>query len=43
MAKPRKVIVKTMTVDSGAEKVFEYFEDMKNIENGGIEKRSCAV
>lgn len=38
MTNPRKVIVKTMTVNRSAEKVFEYFGDMKNMENGGIVK-----
>ena len=38
MTEPRKVIVKTMTVNKSAEKVFDYFEDMKNLENGGAVK-----
>jgi hypothetical protein len=33
--KPRKVIVKTMTVDRSVDDVFDFFEDPKNMEIGG--------
>jgi hypothetical protein len=32
---PRKVIVKTMTVEKSVNKVFDFFHDMKNLEIGG--------
>ena len=35
---PRRVIVKTMTVSRGTETVFEFFENLKNVESGGIFK-----
>jgi hypothetical protein len=35
---PRKVIVKTMTVSRGTETVFEFFENLKNVESGGVFK-----
>lgn len=38
MAETRKVIVKTMTVNKNTQSVFDYFEDMKNLENGGVIK-----
>lgn len=38
MAETRKAITKMMTVDRSAEKVFDYFADMKNLENGGAVK-----
>lgn len=33
--KPRKVIVKTMTVDRSVDDVFDFFEDPKSMEIGG--------
>ena len=33
---PRKVIVKTMTVNRSTDTVFEFFKNIKNMENGGI-------
>ncbi len=35
---PRKVIVKTMTVNIGTDTVFEFFKNIKNMESGGILK-----
>jgi len=35
---PRKVIVKTMTVNRSVNTVFEFFENVKNMESGGILK-----
>jgi hypothetical protein len=35
---PRKVIVKTMTVSTSTNNVFEFFENVKNMESGGILK-----
>ena len=35
---PRKVIVKTMTVNTSTNTVFEFFENVKNMETGGILK-----
>ena len=35
---PRKVIVKTMTVSRSTDTVFEFFENLKNLESGGILK-----
>jgi hypothetical protein len=35
---PRKVIVKTMTVNRSTDTVFEFFKNIKNMENGGILK-----
>ena len=35
---PRKVIVKTMTVSRGTDTVFKFFENLKNVESGGIFK-----
>jgi hypothetical protein len=35
---PRKVIVKTMNVDRSTDTVFEFFENLKNVESGGIFK-----
>ena len=35
---PRKVIVKTMTVNRGTGTVFEFFKNIKNMESGGILK-----
>jgi hypothetical protein len=35
---PRKVIVKTMTVRRDTDTVFEFFENLKNVESGGIFK-----
>jgi hypothetical protein len=35
---PRKVIVKTMTVNRSTDTVFEFFENLKNVESGGIFK-----
>ena len=37
-ATPRKVIVKTMTVNRSTDTVFEFFKNIKNMENGGILK-----
>ena len=34
----RKVIVKTMTVDKGVDQVFDFFENIKNMEVGGAIK-----
>ena len=34
----RKVIVKTMTVNRSTDTVFEFFENVKNMESGGILK-----
>lgn len=36
--KPRKVIVKTMTVDRSVDDVFAFFEDPKSMEIGGSAK-----
>jgi hypothetical protein len=36
--KPRKVIVKTMTVDRSVDDVFDFFEDPKSMEIGGSAK-----
>ena len=33
---PRKVIVKTMTVNRSTDTVFEFFKNIKNMESGGI-------
>ena len=35
---PRKVIVKTMNVGRSTDTVFEFFENLKNVESGGIFK-----
>ena len=35
---PRKVIVKTMTVNRSTDTVFEFFKNIKNMKNGGILK-----
>jgi hypothetical protein len=35
---PRKVIVKTMTVSRSTDTVFEFFENLKNLESGRILK-----
>ena len=35
---PRKVIVKTMTVSTSTNTVFEFFKNIKNMESGGILK-----
>ena len=35
---PRKVIVKTMNVSRSTDTVFEFFENLKNVESGGILK-----
>jgi hypothetical protein len=35
---PRKVIVKTMNVNRSTDTVFEFFENLKNVESGGIFK-----
>ncbi len=35
---PRKVIVKTMNVSRSTDSVFEFFENIKNLESGGIHK-----
>ena len=35
---PRKVIVKTMTANRSVNTVFEFFENVKNMESGGILK-----
>ena len=35
---PRKVIVKTITVKRSTDTVFEFFKNIKNMENGGILK-----
>ena len=35
---PRKVIVKTMNVSRSTDTVFEFFENLKNVESGGIFK-----
>ena len=35
---PRKVIVKTMTVNRGVDDVFNFFENIKNMEIGGAIK-----
>jgi hypothetical protein len=35
---PRKVIVKTMTVNRSINTVFEFFKNIKNMESGGILK-----
>jgi hypothetical protein len=35
---PRKVIVKTMTVNRSTDAVFEFFKNIENMENGGILK-----
>jgi hypothetical protein len=35
---PRKVIMKTMTVDRSTDTVFEFFKNVKNMESGGILK-----
>ncbi len=35
LEKPRKVIVKTMTVDRSIDDVFDFFEDPKSMEIGG--------
>ena len=37
-ATPRKVIVKTMTVNRSTDTVFEFFKNIKNMESGGILK-----
>jgi hypothetical protein len=34
----RKVITKVMTVEKGVNKVFDFFEDIKNMEIGGAIK-----
>ena len=35
---PRKVIVKTMTVNRSTDTVFEFFKNIKNMESGGLLK-----
>lgn len=35
---PRKVIIKTMTVNRGVDDVFNFFENIKNMEIGGAIK-----
>ncbi|MFL6522720.1 MAG: hypothetical protein ACJ71B_04490 [Nitrososphaera sp.] len=35
---PRKVIVKTMNVSRSTDTVFEFFENLKNVESGGVLK-----
>jgi hypothetical protein len=35
---PRKVIVKTMTVNRSTNNVFEFFKNIKNMESGGLLK-----
>ena len=35
---PRKVVVKTMTVNRSTENVFKFFKNIKNMESGGILK-----
>ena len=35
---PRKVIVKTLNVSKSTDTVFEFFENLKNLESGGIHK-----
>ena len=35
---PRKVIVKTMTVNRSTDTVFEFFKNVKNMESGGLLK-----
>ena len=35
---PRKVIVKTMTVSRSTDTVFDFFENLKNVESGGVFK-----
>ena len=35
---PRKVIVKTMNVSRSIDTVFEFFENLKNVESGGVLK-----
>jgi hypothetical protein len=35
---PRKVIIKTMTVNRSTNTVFEFFKNIKNMESGGILK-----
>jgi hypothetical protein len=35
---PRKVIIKTMTVNRSTHTVFEFFKNIKNMESGGILK-----
>jgi hypothetical protein len=35
---PRKVIVKTMTVNRSTDTVFEFFKNVKNMESGGVLK-----
>lgn len=35
---PRKVIIKTMTVNKNTGTVFEFFSNVKNMESGGILK-----
>ena len=35
---PRKVIVKTMTVNKSTDTVFEFFKNVKNMESGGVLK-----
>jgi hypothetical protein len=35
---PRKVIVKTMSVSTSTDSVFEFFKNVKNMETGGILK-----
>ncbi len=35
---PRKVIVKTMTVSTSTNTVFEFFKNVKNMESGGVLK-----
>jgi hypothetical protein len=35
---PKKVIVKTMTIEKNANEVFDFFNDMKNMEIGGAIK-----
>jgi hypothetical protein len=35
---PRKVIVKTMTVNKSTDIVFEFFKNVKNMESGGVLK-----
>lgn len=38
MSNPRKIVVKTMTVNRGVDDVFSFFEDPKSMEIGGAAK-----
>ena len=37
-SKPRKVIIKVMTTESATDNVFDFFENVKNMETGGALK-----